>query len=192
MKTALHAIALAGIAASAPAQTTGGIYFEAPTQVQPGETFVVEVIGTGDFVDGPIAYFDLVITAANNAGIDNITGHPSLWMFNTEQGMDEFAVDGAPNLFAGQALPSGAVLFSFEVTAGAGGRDIALSASSGSYNGFGGETGLAYLFRHGGFFDFPQDYEIVSFIPATVAVVPAPAAATPLALAGLVAARRRR
>ncbi len=194
MNRTLCTLALAGIAGSAYAQTTGGVSFVAPTQVQAGETFTVDVIGTGTFSPGRpgnIAMFNLAITAANNAGIANITGNPDLFIFSDysgQPGMGDFEVSGGANVFAFQTLSSGSVLFSFDVTAGARGQTIFLDAAPGTID----PTAPLYWIRSGGFFYLPSANDVVIFTPATVEVIPTPAAAPALALAGLFVARRRR
>ncbi len=188
MKTALHALAVCGLAAAAQAQTAGSISFNAPTQIQVGDTFTVEVIATGD---QPLAIvsFNLEIGTTSRAEIvSGPVGNASLFQFSTfDLSDDGFQASGGSNVFANQALPSGVVLFTFEA------RllepiplpflDLGLFARAGSIDAL---APLSYG-EPAPFFLLPQAYDTVTYNN-----IPTPTACAPLALAGLVAARRRR
>ncbi len=185
MKNAIAIAAVAGIAAAAAAQTSGSISFNAPAQVNAGETFTVEVIASGD--QAGILSFNLAISAANAASVGSPTGNAALFTFGTFAGVGDFEASGGANAFAKQQLANGSVLFSFQVTAGS--SNIDLSAAAGTIDGGGAGT-LTYGVD-AGFFFLPTDFDNISFNGATV-VVPAPGAAALLGLGGLAAARRRR
>ncbi len=185
MKTALHAIALAGIAAGAHAQSVGTISFNAPAQVNFGEVFTVEVIASGD-QDG-ILSFNLAITLSNLSLVGTPRGNQSLFTFNTFDGVGDFEASGGANLFAFQQLPNGSVLFSFQAILDPGANGAAIDASPGTIDGGGAGT-LTY--GTVGLFLVPTDFDIVRF--QNISFPPAPGSLAPLALAGLVAARRRR
>jgi hypothetical protein len=188
MKTALHALALCGIAAAAHAQSTGTISFNAPTQVLVGDTFTVEVVASGD---QPLAIvgFNLEIGTTSRAEIvSGPVGNASIFQFNTfDVGSDGFQASGGSNVFGNQALPSGVVLFTFQA------RllepiplpflDLGIFARAGSIDAI---PALSYG-EATPFFLLPQAYDTVIY-----SNIPAPTAAAPLALAGLFAARRRR
>jgi hypothetical protein len=187
VNAALHAIALAGIAAGAYAQTTGNISFNAPSQAVAGETFTVEVIASGD--QAGILSFNLAISITGPAAVVGMpSGNPTLFTFATFDGVGAFEVSGGANAFAKQQLPNGSVLFSFQMTLLAP-RPVTLSASAGTIDGGGAGT-LTYG-TDTGVFLLPTDFDEVMFNDYCICI-PTPGAAAPLALAGLVAARRRR
>jgi hypothetical protein len=186
MNTARHAIALAGIAAGAHAQTVGTISFNAPAQLNFGEVFTVEVIASGD--QNGILSFNLAITMTNLSLVGTPIGNSSLFTFNTFDGVGDFEASGGANAFGKQQLPNGSVLFSFQAILDPGANGAAIDASPGTIDGGGGGT-LTYG-TDVGFFLLPTDFDIVRF--QSPFFPPAPGSLAPVALGGLYAARRRR
>jgi hypothetical protein len=184
VKNAIAITAIAGFAAAAAAQSAGGISFNAPTSVAAGETFSVDVVATGDQAEA-IVGFNLAISASDAASVGAPTGNASLFAFSTFSGVGDFEASGGTNVFAKASLPSGSVLFSFDVTAGS--SNVVLSAQAGTVDALNAlEWG-----EDVGFFLLNNAYDSVSFEDFTV-IVPAPGAMAVLGLGGLAAARRRR
>ncbi len=188
MKHTIAIAALAGIATGAHAQTSGTVSFNAPDEVQPGERFLVEVIGSGN--QSGILSFNLAVTVTGPAAVVGMpAGNPDLWVFNTFDGVGSFEAYGSDNPFALEQLANGSVLFTFELSV-VGAGPVRISASPATIVSGGAGT-LTYPVD--GFTGFVGwDFDRITFEDALIRSIPAPSALTPLSLAGLVAARRRR
>jgi hypothetical protein len=131
--------------------------------------------------------------AVGAAGVSAPTAadfNAALFASNTFAGAGDFDASGGTNVFAQQSLPSGSVLFSFDVTAGAAGSSIELSSAAGTVDAL---STLAHgVIDSSGFFFIDTPYGTVNFGSASVRVIPTPGVAGLLGLSGLAVARRRR
>ena len=202
MKSVFAIAAVAGLAGAAMAQDFT-IYAVAPAQVNPGDTYSVEFWGSiegGSFVAGTSAVAGFGVDAMGSGNVAGVsTAHIGAWaagfgVAGTVNGASVEGISGGQlaNLF-GILNPTinmnnPIMLFSIDVTAGAGGT-ITYVAGNPNPNG-----GLSYypVSTDGASVVAPNDAgTTLTFVAATTQVVPAPASLALLGLGGLVARRRR-
>lgn len=202
MKNVFAIAAVAGLAGAAVAQDFT-ISAVAPAQVNPGETYTVEFWGSVEgapWVDGTSAMAGFGVDAIGSGNVASVSDATvagwaaGFGVAGVVIADDVTGISGGQlaNLFGilnpGIDLSNPIMLFSIEVTAGAGGV-ITYVAGNPNING-----GLSFYpdSEDGASVRAPNDPgTTLSFVSATTTVIPAPASLALLGLGGLVARRRR-
>ena len=196
MKNAIALIAVAGMATIASAGADFSLSIVAPTSVEVGATFTVDVMG--DASVGTHMLGGAFSISSGSALISNMTWSNAAWSsFNTSAGYSGngdhgavvfgqlviFGIPGFDTPHAGSVL--GSRIGSFQVTLGAGSGVIDFALNGGSP--FSLET-----LTSGAAGTFQSSQGSLSLNGASVIVTPAPSAMALLGLGGIVAGRRRR
>ena len=192
MRTAITAIALAGLTSVAIAQNVGTVSLTASdATVNVGDVFTIGVVLTDNISGNSIFVFNVDVSgsgAAFSTVPGSLASDPLVFGFSgaiTNNGAH--ALGGASDIIGPEFDPSldDLTVFSFQVTATEAGL-ISFSPSDAGYASFNAIGQVMY-----GIVAFPGDYDEVVLIGASVNVIPTPSSLIPLALAFPLTARRR-
>ncbi len=194
MRTAISALALAGLTTAATAQTVGTVTVTtSATTVSVGDVFTIGVVLSDNISGNSVFAFDLMVEGFG-PGVVFMAGDPTpdpgvFGFAGSASGNSVTGLGGSSDILGPDLDPSldGVTVFTFQVEIGplATGQ-LTFSASEGPGPNEAlqwGKPGIVFL---------PANYDLIDFGSVTITVIPAPSSLIPLALSIPLATRPRR